>query len=217
MPAYRIQGITPVVDPSSYVHPTACLIGDVIVGPGCFIGPCASLRGDFGRILIRGDSSIQDNCTLHTSSFTDCEVGRGATIGHGAVLHGCIVGENTLIGINAVVLDNAEIGNECLVAALSLVRPDARIPARSLVAGNPAKLIKTFTAEQVTWRNDGNGEYQRLAREAASDILECAPLAALEHDRRRIRGDAIAVRLTGSVAKERERRSAVPLVRDQKP
>jgi phenylacetic acid degradation protein len=216
MPAYRFQGITPVVDSSSYVHPTASLIGDVIVGPGCFIGPSASLRGDFGRILIDGDSSIQDNCTLHTSSASDCRVGRGATIGHGAVLHGCIVGENTLIGINAVILDNAEIGPECLVAALSLVKSDTLIPARSLAAGNPAKVIRTFSSEQVTWRNDGTGEYQRLARGAGTDIVECAPLPKPEHDRRRVRADAIAVRLTGSVARERERRSAVTRIDDEK-
>ncbi len=217
MPVYRFQGITPVVDSSSYVHPTASLIGDVIVGPGCFIGPSASLRGDFGRILVDGDSSIQDNCTLHTSSAADCRVGRGATIGHGAVLHGCVVGENTLIGINAVILDNAEIGPECLVAALSLVKSDTSIPARSLVAGNPAKVVRTFSPEQVTWRNDGSGEYQRLAREAGTDIVECAPLPEQEHDRRRVRADAIAVRLTGSVARERERRSAVARIDDEKP
>ena len=112
MPAYAFQGIVPVVHPTSYVHPLASLIGDVIVGPGCFIAPGASLRGDFGRIIVEGDSSIQDSCTIHTSSGHDTLIGRGTTIGHGAVVHGCSIGMNTLIGINAVILDGASIGAE---------------------------------------------------------------------------------------------------------
>lgn len=201
MPAYRFQGIVPVVDPSSYVHPTASLIGDVIVGPGCYIGAGASLRGDFGRIVVEGDSSIQDCCTLHTSSSNDCRVERGATIGHGAVLHGCRIGAHALIGINTVVLDNADIGDECLVAALSLVKSDMRVPARSLVAGNPARIVKSFAAEQITWRNDGNGEYQRLARESLTDLVECTPLTAVETERPRIKSNALAVRLRGGTGK----------------
>jgi len=197
----------PVVDPSSYVHPLASLIGDVIVGPGCFIAPGASLRGDFGRIIIEGDSSIQDNSTIHTSSGNDTVIGRGATIGHGAVVHGCSIGANTLIGINAVVLDNANIGPENLVAALSLVKPDMVTPARSLVAGNPARVIREFAPEQVTWRNDGQGEYQRLAREALTNLQQTTPLQAPESDRPRIKANAIAVRLRGSTAEERERRT----------
>lgn len=209
MAVFSYQGIVPVVDPSSFVHPAATLIGDVIVGPGCYLGPGASLRGDFGRITLDGDSSVQDNCTLHTSSGNDCHLARGATIGHGAVLHGCRIGRDTLIGINAVVLDNAEIGAECLVAALSLVRPDARLPDRSLIAGNPARVLKTFRPDQVTWRADGTGEYQRLAREAHTDLQPATPRTSVEPDRPRIRANAIAVRLRGETARERERRAAV--------
>lgn len=208
MPVYSYQDIVPVVDPTSFVHPTATLIGDVIVGPGCYLGPGASLRGDFGRITVEGATSVQDNCTIHTSSGNDCVVGLGATVGHGAVLHGCRVGRHTLIGINAVVLDNAEIGEDCLVAALSLVRPDAVFPARSLIAGNPARLLKSFAPEQITWRNNGDGEYQRLARDYVTDMVECRPLAQAQADRPRIRANAIAVRLRGDTAKERERRTA---------
>jgi phenylacetic acid degradation protein len=207
MPCYSYQGLVPVVDPSSYVHPLASLIGDVIVGPGCFIAPGASLRGDFGRIVVEGDSSIQDNCTLHTSSGNDVLIGRGATIGHGAVVHGCTIGENTLIGINAVILDNASIGSENLVGALSLVKSDTVTPARSLVAGNPARVIRELAPEQVTWRNDGHGEYQRLAREALVDLKETTPLSAPEAGRPRVRANAIAVRLSGATAHERERRA----------
>jgi len=207
MPAYAFQGIVPVVDPTSYVHPLASLIGDVIVGPGCFIAPGASLRADFGRIIVQGDSSIQDNSTIHTSSGNDTVIGRGATIGHGAVVHGCSIGENTLIGINAVVLDNAAIGPENLVAALSLVKSDMVTPPRSLVAGNPARVIREFAPEQVTWRNDGHGEYQRLTREALTDLMETTPLQAPEPDRPRIKANAIPVRLSGATAQERELRT----------
>lgn len=208
MPCYAYQGLVPVVDPTSYVHPLASLIGDVIVGPGCFIAPGASLRGDFGRIIVEGDSSIQDSVTVHANTLRDTVIGRGATIAHGSIIHGCQIGENTLVGMNAVVLDNAEIGPECLIAALSLVKSDTIVPARSLVAGNPAKVVKTFEPHQVTWKNDGKGEYQRLAREALTDFIEVTPLAKMEDNRPRLRSEAIAVRLTGETAAERERRAA---------
>lgn len=208
MPVYCFQGITPVVDRSSFVHPTASLIGDVLIGPGCFIGPGASLRGDFGRITIVGDTSIQDCCVIHTSSESDCTVGRGATVGHGAVLHGCTIGENALVGINAVILDHAQIGAECLIGALSMVKSDMQVPPRSLVAGNPAKVLKQFLPEQVTWRNDGDGEYQRLARDALAQLIACQPLAEAEAGRPRVRSNAYAVRLRAASAVEQSRRTA---------
>lgn len=208
MPCYAYQGIVPVVDPSSYVHPLASLIGDVIVGPGCFIAPGASLRGDFGRIVVEGDSSIQDSVTVHANTLRDTVIRRGATIAHGSIIHGCEIGENALIGMNAVILDNAVIGAENLVAALSLVRSDTVTPDRSLVAGNPAKVVKTFEPHQVTWRNDGDGEYQRLAHAALTEFVEVTPLTAAEPDRPRPRSEAIAVRLSGPSAQERERRTA---------
>ncbi|WP_416465089.1 phenylacetic acid degradation protein PaaY [Sphingomonas sp. VDB2] len=207
MPCYAYQGIVPVVDPTSYVHPLASLIGDVIVGPGCFIAPGASLRGDFGRIVVEGDSSIQDSVTVHANQLRDTIIRRGATIAHGSIIHGCEIGENSLIGMNAVILDNAVIGPENLVAALSLVKSDTHTPPRSLVAGNPARIIKSFEPHQVTWKNDGEGEYQKLARAALTDLIEAQPLAAPEAGRRRIRSNAIAVRLTGPTAALREKQA----------
>ena len=210
MPAYAYQGITPVVDPTSYVHPLASLIGDVIVGPGCFIAPGASLRGDFGRIVVEGDSSIQDNVTVHANQLRDTIIRRGATIAHGSIIHGCEIGENALIGMNAVILDNAVIGAENLVAALALVKSDTVTPERSLVAGNPAKVVKTFEPHQVTWRNNGEGEYQKLARAALTELVEAQPLreAGAERQAQRVASDAVAVRLTGETAQHRERQAA---------
>lgn len=207
MPCYAYQGIVPVVDPTSYIHPLASLIGDVIVGPGCFIAPGASLRGDFGRIVVEGDASIQDSVTVHANALRDTIIRRGATIAHGAIIHGCEIGENTLVGMNAVVLDDAVIGPENLIAALSLVKSEMVTPPRSLLAGNPARIVRTFEPHQVTWRNDGAGEYQRLTREALTDFIEMAPLPAPEADRPRLKSDAIAVRLRGPAAAERERRA----------
>jgi len=205
MPCYAYQGIVPVVDPTSYVHPLASLIGDVIVGPGCFIAPGASLRGDFGRIVVEGDSSIQDSVTVHANQLRDTVIRRGATIAHGAIIHGCEIGANTLVGMNAVVLDNAVIGDENLVAALALVRSDTVTPPRCLVAGNPAKVVRNFEPNQITWRNDGQGEYQKLARTAVGGgIVAVEPLPAAEPDRRRIESDAVAVRLSAPVAERRE-------------
>ena len=210
MPCYAYQGIVPVVDPTSYVHPLASLIGDVIVGPGCFIAPGASLRGDFGRIIVEGDTSIQDSVTVHANQLRDTVIRRGATIAHGSIIHGCEIGENALVGMNAVVLDNAVIGAENLVAALSLVKSDMETPPRSLVAGNPAKVVRTFEPHQVTWRNNGDGEYQKLAREALTGMVEAEPLSAVDSAReaQRVESDAIAVRLSGPSAEARERKAA---------
>ncbi|MBN9061833.1 MAG: phenylacetic acid degradation protein PaaY [Rhizobiales bacterium 65-9] len=197
MPCYAFEGIRPVVHPTSFLHPTASLIGDVIVGPGCYIGAGASLRGDFGRVIVEGDSSVQENCTLHTGAGSDCVIKRGATIGHGSIVHGATVGENALIGMNAVVLDDAVIGEESLVGALSLVKSDMRAPPRSLIAGNPAKVVREVPPDAVSWKNDGEGEYQRLARRSLTDFVACEPLAEAEPDRPRVSSQARSVRLRG--------------------
>jgi phenylacetic acid degradation protein len=202
MPAYAFEGIRPVVHPTTYLHPMAVLIGDVTIGPRCYIGPGASLRADFGRITIEGDTSVQDNCVLHTSANSDCIVRRGATIGHSAILHGCTVGVNALVGMSAVVLDGADIGEDSLVAALSLVKNDAVFPARSLIAGNPAKLIKELADEAIRWRSNGNGEYQRLADRSLAAMVECTPLSEPEPDRRRNEATTKAVRLSANARQD---------------
>lgn len=198
MPCYRFKGLTPVVDPTSFVHPTASLIGDVLIGPHCYIGASASLRGDFGRIEIEGDTSVQDNVTLHCSAESDCRILRGATIGHGAVAHGCIIGADTLVGINAVVLDGAVIGAESLIAALSLVKSNEQFPERSLIAGNPAKLIRSLSETAVSWKTNHDSEYIRLAATCLLDLHACEPLAAAEPDRPRIQSNAASVRINAA-------------------
>jgi phenylacetic acid degradation protein len=183
---YAIDGIVPVVDPTAYVHPSAVLIGDVIVGPRAYIGPGASLRGDFGRILVEEGANIQDTCMLHGFPGKDTVVGAESTIGHGAVLHGCVVRRGALIGMNAVVNDNAEVGEDAMVAALAFVKAEARIEARSLVAGIPARAIRTLTDQELRWKKDNMRLYQQLSVRSSTTMQEVEALTAVEPDRKRI-------------------------------
>ncbi len=183
---YAIDGIVPVVDPSAYVHPSAVLIGDVIVGPGCYVGPCASLRGDFGRLILERGSNIQDTCVMHGFPGTDTVVEEDGHIGHGAVLHGCRVGRNALVGMNAVIMDNAVIGEASIVAASAFVKAGVEIPPRMLVAGMPAKVIRPLSDEEIRWKSEGTATYQDLSRRSLATIQETVPLTAIEPGRKRI-------------------------------
>ena len=183
---YAIDGITPVVDPTAYVHPSAVLIGDVIIGPGVYIGPCASLRGDFGRLEVRAGANIQDTCVMHGFPGTDTIVEEEGHIGHGAVLHGCIVQRNALVGMNAVINDNAVIGESAIVAAMAFVKAGFVVPPRMLVAGVPGKLIRELTDQELAWKIEGTKSYQELARRSLATMTATAPLRAPEADRRRI-------------------------------
>ena len=183
---YAIDGIVPVVDPSAYVHPSAVLIGDVIVGPGCYVGPCASLRGDFGRLILEAGANLQDTCVMHGFPGTDTVVEENGHIGHGAVLHGCRVGRNALIGMNAVIMDNVVIGEATIVAASAFVKAGQEVPARVLVAGVPAKVIRPLTEEEMAWKADGTRTYQELTRRCLATLVETAPLSAVEAGRKRI-------------------------------
>ncbi len=183
---YAIDGIVPVVDPTAFVHPTAILIGDVIVGAGCYVGPAASLRGDFGRLILERGANLQDTCVMHGFPGTDTVVEEDGHIGHGAVLHGCRVGRNALIGMNAVIMDNAVIGESAIVAACAFVKAGAEIPARVLAAGVPAKVVRALSDEEIAWKADGTRTYQDLARRSLATMQAVAPLAAVEPGRRRI-------------------------------
>jgi phenylacetic acid degradation protein len=183
---YSIDGITPVVDPSAFVHPTAVLIGDVIVGERAYIGPCACLRGDFGRIVVHEGANIQDTCMLHGFPGKDTVVGADVSVGHGAVLHGCVVARGALIGMNAVVNDNAEVGEEAVVAALAFVKAEQKIPPRSLVVGIPAKVVKTLSVQELAWKKANVQLYQDLARRSAATMQQVEALPAAEANRKRI-------------------------------
>lgn len=183
---FAIDGIVPVVDPTAYVHPSAVLIGDVIIGPGCYVGPCASLRGDFGRLILERGSNIQDTCVMHGFPGTDTVVEEDGHIGHGAVLHGCRVGRNALVGMNAVIMDNAVIGEASIVAASAFVKAGVEIPPRVLVAGMPAKVIRPLSEEEIRWKSEGTATYQDLSRRSLATMQETAPLTAVEPGRKRI-------------------------------
>jgi phenylacetic acid degradation protein len=183
---YSIDGITPVVDPSAYVHPSAVLVGDVIVAARAYIGPCACLRGDFGRIVVEEGANIQDTCMLHGFPGKDTVVGAEVTVGHGAVLHGCVVRRGALVGMNAVVNDNAEVGEEAVVAALAFVKAEQKIPPRSLVAGIPARVMRELSEQELRWKKDNMFLYQDLARRSAATMQEVEALTAIEPNRRRI-------------------------------
>jgi phenylacetic acid degradation protein len=182
---YAIDGITPVVHPESYVHPSATIIGDVIVGPNVYVGPSASLRGDFGRIVIERGANIQDCCIVHGFPEADTVIEEDGHIGHGAIVHSARIGRNALVGMNAVVNDNAVIGEEAIVASMAFVKAGMVVPPRTLVAGIPARVTREVTAEEVAWKTDATRLYQALTRRSLATMTETIALTAVEPDRRR--------------------------------
>ncbi|HXR55430.1 MAG TPA: phenylacetic acid degradation protein PaaY [Casimicrobiaceae bacterium] len=183
---YAINGVTPVVDPTAYVHPSAVLVGDVIVSADCYIGPCASLRGDFGRIEVRAGANLQDSCIAHGFPGTDTIVAEEGHVGHGAILHGCIIERNALIGMNAVINDSAVIGESAIVAAMAFVKAKMVVPARMLVAGMPARIVRELTETELAWKIEGTRSYQDLTRRSLATMQATAPLAQAEPRRKRI-------------------------------
>jgi phenylacetic acid degradation protein len=185
MPIYAIEDLHPVVDPTAFIHPTATLIGDVIIGANCYVGPGASLRGDFGRIIMHKGSNIQDNCVAHSFPGQDCIVEEDGHIGHGAVLHGCTIGHNALVGMNSVVMDKAVIGAESLVAACAFVKAGFECPPRSLIAGAPAVIKRTLSDKEVEWKTNGTQEYQHLVVRCQTSLKEVAALKKVQDHRPR--------------------------------
>ena len=162
MPVYQIDGLTPVVPEESYVHPTAVLIGDVILGKGVYVGPNASLRGDFGRIVVKDGANIQDNCVMHGFPEQDTVVEEDGHIGHSAILHGCTIGDGSLIGMGAIVLNGAVLGKNCLVGAGALVTEGKSFPDNTMLLGSPARAVHTLTPEEAAKLTDAAGGYQTL-------------------------------------------------------
>jgi len=177
---YAIDGVVPYVHPESYVHPTASLVGDVIVEAGCYIGPGASLRGDFGRLVMRRGSNLQDNCIVHGFPRRETVIEEEGHIGHGAVLHGCRIGRNALIGMSAVIMDDAVIGADAMVAALAFVKAGFEVPPGMLAAGIPARVVRALGEEDRRWKAEATREYQELARRSLASMVETEALRALD-------------------------------------
>lgn len=162
---YQFKEYIPVIHESSFIHPQAAITGNVIIGRDVYIGPGAAIRGDWGAIIIEDGCNVQENCTIHMFPGITVVLKEGAHIGHGAVIHGAIIGRNCLVGMNSVIMDNVELGDECIVGALSMVKADEKFGSRSLIVGNPAKKIKDVSDEMIRWKTEGTRLYQSLPKE----------------------------------------------------
>ena len=182
---YSFEGLTPVVDPTAYIHPTAVLIGDVIVEAGCYVGPGAVMRGDFGRIVLARGANLQDNCVVHSRGDIDCVMEEDSHIGHGAVIHACHIGRDSLVGMNAVVMDMAHVGDQAIVAAMSFVKIGDVVAPRTLVAGIPARFVRPLTQANMEGKQDGTQMYKDLAQRCLAGLQPAVALTAVEEGRGR--------------------------------
>lgn len=177
MAFYEFNGIKPVVHPSAFVHPQAAVTGNVLIGKNVYIGPGAAIRGDWGQIIVEDGCNVQENCTVHMFPGVTVMLKEGAHIGHGAIVHGATIGKNCLVGMNAVIMDEVELGDECMVGALSFIKQGEKIPSRSLVVGNPAKIIKQVSSEMIAWKTEGTKLYQQLPGQCFNTLKPCNPLS----------------------------------------
>jgi phenylacetic acid degradation protein/carnitine operon protein CaiE len=180
---YSFKGFVPVIHPSAFIHPQATVTGNVIIGAHVYIGPSAALRGDWGSIVIKDGCNVQENCTIHMFPGASAILEESAHIGHGAIIHGGHIGRNALIGMNSVIMDDAEIGDESIIGALCFVPAKMNIPPRSLVVGNPAKIIKEVSDEMIAWKTAGTQLYQALPQEMKEFWQACEPLTEIEAER----------------------------------
>ncbi|WP_421878658.1 transferase hexapeptide repeat family protein [Marinoscillum sp.] len=180
---YEFNGFVPVIDPSSFVHPMAVVTGDVIIGKDCYIGPGAAIRGDWGRIILEDGCNVQENCTIHMFPNKTVTLHESAHIGHGAIVHGANIGRNSMVGMNAVIMDNVEIGEECIIGALAFIKAGEVIPRRSLVVGNPGKVIKEVSDEMIHWKTEGTKIYQKLPMYCYATLKEVEPLREANQER----------------------------------
>ena len=180
---YKFNDIIPIVHPSAFVHPQACVTGNVIIGKDVYIGPGAAIRGDWGQIIIEDGCNIQENCTIHMFPGTTVLLREGSHVGHGAIVHGGTLGRNCLIGMNAVIMDNVQLGDECIVGALAFVKADAIFETRSLIVGNPAQKIKEVSDEMMKWKTEGTKLYQQLPQQLHHSLKVCEPLTSIPENR----------------------------------
>jgi carbonic anhydrase/acetyltransferase-like protein (isoleucine patch superfamily) len=180
---YEFNGFTPVVHESSFIHPQAAVTGNVIIGKDVYVGPGAAIRGDWGEIIIEDGCNVQENCTIHMFPGKSMVLKAGAHIGHGAIIHGANIGANCLVGMNAVIMDDVTIGDECIIGALSFVKAGTQIPNRKMVVGNPAEIIKSVTDEMIEWKTAGTALYQQLPQQCFEILKAVEPLREIPKDR----------------------------------
>ncbi len=180
---YEYKGIKPVVHESSFVHPQATVTGNVVIGAACYIGPGAALRGDWGQIIIEDGCNVQENCTIHMFPGVTVLLKEGAHIGHGAIIHGATIGKNCLVGMNAVIMDNVQLGDECIVGALTFIKEGEIFPDRSVIVGNPGKIIKQVSDEMINWKTEGTKLYQALPAICIDELTPCEPLRTIPKDK----------------------------------
>jgi phenylacetic acid degradation protein len=180
---YSFKGFIPVIHPSSFIHPLATVTGNVIIGKDVYIGPGCALRGDWGGIEIADGCNVQENCTIHMFPGVTVKLEESAHIGHGAIIHGAHIGRNVLVGMNAVIMDDVEVGDESVIGALSFVPANTIIPPRSIAVGNPAKVVKQVSDEMIAWKTKGTQLYQGLPKDMYEHWQVCEPLAEMPADR----------------------------------
>ena len=180
---FEFNGFKPVIHESSFIHPNANVIGNVIIGKDVYVGPGAAIRGDWGEIIIADGCNVQENCIIHMFPAVTVRLHEGAHIGHGAIIHGAEIGRNSLVGMNAVLMDNAKIGEECIVGALCFVPAGMYIPNRKVVVGNPAKIVKDVSDDMINWKTEGTKLYQSLPAECYNSLKPCEPLREVPQDR----------------------------------
>ena len=173
---FEFDGFVPVIHESAFVHPNATVTGNVVIGRDVYVGPGAAIRGDWGGIIIDDGCNVQESCTIHMFPGVTVHLERSAHIGHGAIVHGARIGENALVGMNAVVMDNAIVGAGCIVGALCFVPSEMQIPPRSVVVGNPARIVKEVSDEMLAWKSEGTALYQAIPARLRESLRPCEPL-----------------------------------------
>ena len=180
---FEFNGYKPVIHKSSFVHPQANVTGNVIIGKNVYVGPGAAIRGDWGAVVIEDGCNVQENCVIHMFPGTTVTLKKGAHIGHGAIIHGGTIGTNVLVGMNAVVMDDCEIGANSVIGALCFVPANTTIPERKVVVGNPAKIVRDVSDEMIEWKIKGTALYQQLPDDCMNTLKECEPLREVPADR----------------------------------
>lgn len=163
MPIYEFEGRRPKIDPSAFVFESADIIGDVTLGAGCYVGPGARVRGDYGAIVVGEGTAIEDNCVLHARPGEKLAIGKSVTLGHSCVIHNCTVRDGAVIGMGAVVSDYADVGENATVGEGAVVKNKSEIPARSIAVGVPAKVVGQVTDEYIAQWKIFKGVYKELA------------------------------------------------------